>query len=67
MVPIRVAGLSYKKSACQFHPFEPNNRDGIAEFGGIHGHTGLSSRIDSHFLKVTIAMFSLLTRLVNFL
>ena len=62
-----VTGLSYKKSACQFHPFEPNNRDEIAELGGIHGNTGLSSRIDSHLLKVTITTFSLLKRLVNFL
>ena len=60
-------GLSYKKSACQFHPFEPNNRDEIAEFGGIHGHTGMSSRVGSHLLNVTISIFSLLKRLVSFL
>ena len=61
------SGLSYKKSARQFHPFEPNNRDEIAELGGIYVHTGLSSRVNSRLLKVTIFMFCLLARLVNFL
>ena len=61
------AGLSYKKSACQFHPFEPNNRGEIAELDSIHGHIGLNNRVDSHLLKTTIFTFSLLVGLVDFL
>ena len=62
-----LAGLSYKKSACQFHPFEPNNWGEIAELDSIHGPIGLSSRVDSHFLKAAIFTFSLLVGLVDFL
>ena len=60
-------GLSYKKSACQFHPFEPNNQGEIAELDSIYGPIGLSSRVDSRLLKATIFTFCLLVRLIDFL